>query len=238
MRSLRDMDPSSIKPAAESMPLDILFEDPWLIAVNKPAGLVVHPTYRNYTGTLVNGILAHRVLPGIPGVVTRLDKDTSGLVLTALTSQAHRLTQRDTHAGLVTKEYLAVVRGAPTPSSGTISLPLMRDPADRRRVIASDAGAKCETRYEVLAVEGGFALMRCELVTGRSHQIRVHLATSGWPIAGDLTYGEPHPAIGRQALHAWRMSFPHPLTRVPMTITAPVAPDMSSAFASLLTPNS
>lgn len=212
------------------MPLDILFEDPWLIAVNKPPGLVVHPTYRNYTGTLVNGILAHRVLPGVPGVVTRLDKGTSGLVLTALTSQAHRLTQRDTHAGLVRKEYLAIVRGVPTASSGTIALPLMRDPADRRRVVADPAGAACETRYEVVEAKDDVALLRCELVTGRSHQIRVHLATSGWPIVGDPTYGTPHPALDRQALHAWRMSFPHPLTRVPLTITAPVAADMVAAF--------
>jgi 23S rRNA pseudouridine1911/1915/1917 synthase len=227
------------------MPLDILFEDPWLIAVNKPPGLVVHPTYRNYTGTLVNGILAHRVLPGIPGVVTRLDKETSGVVLTALTSQAHRLIQHDAHAGLVKKEYLAVVEGVPAPASGTIDLRLRRDPDDRRCVIADPSGAACETRYEVMAIAGGLALLRCELVTGRSHQIRVHLATSGWPIAGDPTYGHRHPLLQRQALHAWRMTFPHPLTRIPVTITAPLAHDISVAFpsllascSSLLTPNS
>ncbi|MGE0446414.1 MAG: RluA family pseudouridine synthase [Vicinamibacterales bacterium] len=224
------MDPSSIKPAAESMPLDVVFEDPWLIAVNKPAGLVVHPSYKNVTGTLLNGILARRVLPATPGVVTRLDKGTSGLVLVALTSQVHRAVQRDGANGDVRKEYLAVVYGVPQPRAGTISLPLARDTADRRRVVVAEGGAPSETRYEVIADDGARAIVRCELVTGRTHQIRVHLAARGWPIAGDPTYGRPHPLLQRQALHAWRMSLPHPLTRAPLVLDAPVAADIRAAF--------
>lgn len=220
------MDPSSIKPGPESIGLDVLFEDPWLVAVNKPAGMVVHPTYKHVSGTLVNALLAHRVLPTTPGVVTRLDKDTSGVVLTALTSQIHRMVQQDTHAGRAKKEYLAVVYGRPEPASGTITLPLARSPEDRRRVIATAAGAACETRYEVLSSRDGLSLMRCELVTGRTHQIRVHLATSGWPIAGDAVYGRPHPQLARQALHAWRLALPHPITRELLEIEAPLAPDL------------
>ena len=212
------------------MPLDVVFEDPWLIAVNKPAGLVVHPSYKNVTGTLLNGILAHRVLPATPGIVTRLDKGTSGLVLVALTSQVHRAVQRDGAAGLVKKEYLAVVFGAPAPRAGTIVLPLARDAADRRRVVVADGGARCETRYEVVAGDGETSLVRCELVTGRTHQIRVHLAARGWPIAGDPTYGRPHPQLTRQALHASRLELPHPLTRAPLVIEAPVPADMRAAF--------
>jgi len=212
------------------MPLDVVFEDPWLIAINKPAGLVVHPSYKNVTGTLLNGILAHRVLPATPGVVTRLDKGTSGLVLVALTSQVHRAVQRDGVNGEVKKEYLAVVYGVPTPRSGVISLPLARDLTDRRRVVVAADGAPCQTRYEVVADTGGMALVRCELITGRTHQIRVHLADQGWPIAGDPTYGRPHPSLARQALHACRLTLPHPLTRTPLVLEAPVAADIRAAF--------
>jgi len=221
------------RPAAESIDLEILFEDPWLIAVNKPAGMVVHPTYKNTSGTLVNAILAHRVLHTTPGIVTRLDKDTSGLVLAALTSQIHMMVQRDAHAGHVRKDYLAVVQGLPSPASGTIGLPLARDVSDRRKVVVTEGGAACETRYEVLASAGAFSLVRCELVTGRTHQIRVHLAARGWPIAGDAVYGVPHPLLRRQALHAWRLTLPHPITRDLFTVTAPVPADLCAAFPAL-----
>lgn len=196
------------------------------MAVNKPPGMIVHPTYKNTSGTLVNALLAHRVLPTTPGVITRLDKNTSGLVLIALTSQVHMHAQRDAHAGLTKKEYLAVVYGAPAGASGVITLPLARSSEDRRRVVVSDDGAAAETRYEVVGCAGELSLVRCELITGRTHQIRVHLAAIGWPIAGDPTYGRPHPAIDRQALHAWRIALPHPLTREPLSVTAPIPADM------------
>jgi 23S rRNA pseudouridine1911/1915/1917 synthase len=226
MRSLRDMAPSSIKLQPESIALEVLFEDPWLIAVNKAAGMVVHPTYKHSSGTLVNAILGHRFLHATPGVVTRLDKDTSGVVLVALTSQIHMMVQKDAHAGGVKKEYLAVVHGSPEPRQGTIALPLARSPEDRRRVVPAADGASCETRYEVIAGSTEYSLLRCELMTGRTHQIRVHLAASGWPIVGDPVYGRAHPLLARQALHAWRITLPHPITRVPLVISAPVPDDM------------
>jgi 23S rRNA pseudouridine1911/1915/1917 synthase len=219
------------RPAAEPIDLDVLFEDPWLVAVNKPAGMVVHPTYKHVTGTLLNALLAHRVLPGMPGIVTRLDKDTSGLVLAALTSQIHMMVQRDAHAGLVRKTYLAVVRGIPSPAAGTIAWPLARDAADRRRVVVTSGGAPCETRYALVETIGGESLVRCQLVTGRTHQIRVHLAASGWPIVGDAVYGVPHQMLARQALHASTMTLPHPITRESFTLVAPVPDDLRRAFA-------
>jgi 23S rRNA pseudouridine1911/1915/1917 synthase len=123
------------------------------------------------------------------------------------------------------------VQGTPEPAFGSISLPLGRDLADRRRVIVTDTGAASETRYEVMArLHGDTSLVRCELVTGRTHQIRVHLAARGWPIVGDATYGVTSATITRQALHAWRVRFPHPSTRQPIDLAAPVPSDMRSAI--------
>jgi 23S rRNA pseudouridine1911/1915/1917 synthase len=220
-------------PLAEPVPLDVLDQDADLLALNKPAGIVVHPTYRNVSGTLLNGILWHlRDRPDVrPGLVSRLDKDTSGIVLVALSPGAHARIQRDAHAGLVTKLYIALVRGTPTPSSGVIRLPLRRDPADRRRVIVHETGVACETRYTVVSSNGEESVVECELVTGRTHQIRVHLAASGWPILGDSVYGSADPRIGRQALHAWRMSMPHPVSRELFHVEAPIPGDMKFLMA-------
>jgi 23S rRNA pseudouridine1911/1915/1917 synthase len=147
----------------------------------------------------------------------------------ALTPEVHAAMQRDQTAGRVQKEYLAVVQGMPEPATGTISLPLARDLADRRRVVVTDAGARSETRYEVMAtLHDGYALLRCELITGRTHQIRVHLASSGWPILGDASYGVTTASITRQALHAWRVRLPHPLSRQPIVLEAPIPSDMRS----------
>jgi 23S rRNA pseudouridine1911/1915/1917 synthase len=217
-------------PEPEDLPLDILFEDRDLLAVNKPAGVVVHPTYRNTSKTLLNGVLWRlRDRPGVrPGVLTRLDKDTSGLVLVALSPDVHAAVQTMTGASRPRKEYLAVVEGRPEPAAGRITLALGRDPGDRRRVVADAAGAWSETRYEVTSSDGRRSVVRCELVTGRTHQIRVHLASSGWPLVGDRTYGSPADDIARQALHAWRVAMPHPVTRQPLTITAPAPADMAA----------
>ena len=234
MRQIQSI-PERQRPQPECVPLDVLYEDQSLIAVNKPAGMVVHPTYKNTSGTLLNGLLWRlRDRPATrPGVVTRLDKDTSGLVLAGLTGEMHTRVQRDMTAGRVRKEYLALVHTTPEPASGTIALPLARDPADRRRVIVTDGGAAAESRYEVLASHDAWTLLRIELITGRTHQIRVHLASQGWPIVGDRTYGSAHAAIARQALHAWRVTLPHPTSRELLSVEAPLPPDMHGLVQSL-----
>jgi len=217
---------------AEPVPLDVLYEDDALMAVNKPAGMVVHPTFRNPSGTLLNGVLwrVRNRKDVRPGLVSRLDKDTSGVVVVALSPGVHARIQRDARAAQVIKEYLAIVRGTPRPLEGRIALPLRRDPTDRRRVIADASGVPSETTYSVIASDDGYSLVNCRLGTGRTHQIRVHLAATGSPIAGDRTYGSADPVIQRQALHAWRVTFPHPQSRQVVTIEAPVPDDICCAW--------
>ena len=219
------------RPLPEEGPLSIVYEDEWMIILDKPARIVVHPTYKNWTGTLLNSVLwrVRDRADAQPGILTRLDKDTSGLVVMALTPDVHAAMQRDAAAGRVRKEYVAVVHGAPDPVSGRISLPLGRDVADRRRVVVTDTGQASETRYEMIgALRNGLSLVRCELVTGRTHQIRVHLASRGWPIVGDAVYGQVNAGIARQALHARRVSLPHPVTREPIESDAPIPDDMQA----------
>ena len=215
------------RPQPEEGPLTIVHEDDTVLVVNKPAGVVVHPTYKNSSGTLLNAVLWHvRDCAARPGILTRLDKDTSGLVVIALTPEVHATMQKDAAAGRTHKHYLALVCGLPEPPRGTIVLPLARDPADRRRVVVTPDGARCETRYEVVSTCDAHSMVRCQLVTGRTHQIRVHLAARGWPILGDQVYGQSDPHIARQALHAWRVMFPHPVTREPMEFEQPLPEDM------------
>lgn len=238
------------RPEAEPGHLDILYQDDALMAVNKPPGVVVHPTYKTTTGTLLNALLWHvRDQPlARPSILTRLDKDTSGLVLVALQPEVHAAVQRAAAAGRVSKEYLALVAGSPRPASGRITLALARDPRDRRRVVVTPGGAASETRYEVVwttetlttltpasaapaglpgALPVATAVVRCELITGRTHQIRVHLAAMGWPILGDQAYGVAHPGLTRQALHAHRIVLPHPVTGARLDVTAPLAADIA-----------
>ena len=229
-------------PEPEPAGLDILYEDDTLIAVNKPPGVVVHPSYKQLSGTLLNHILWHvrqrlpERLGGVPfrddvrpGILTRLDKDTSGVVVVAFAPGAHAALQRDAAAGRTRKEYLAIVQGTPRPDQGIIRDPLGRDPDDRRRVIVIPGGAASETRYEVMRpLPGDLSLVRCELMTGRTHQIRVHLSSHGWPIAGDRLYGGQTDRIARQALHAWRVSLLHPITREPLVFEAPLPQDFSA----------
>jgi len=216
------------RPLPENGPLQIVYEDESIIVLDKPAGTVVHPTYKNTSGTLLNAVLWRmRGRPGIqPGILTRLDKDTSGLVVIALTPALHAVMQRDGAAGRIRKQYLAVVIGAPDPPSGTLAFPLGRDSEDRRRVVVTPTGARCETRYDTVSLHAGRAVVRCELITGRTHQIRVHLSASGWAVVGDATYGRPAPEIGRQALHAWRVSLPHPVTRERLDLEAQLPDDI------------
>jgi len=218
------------RPQAEEGPLAIIHEDEHLIVLDKPAGVVVHPTYKNTSGTLLNAVLwrVRGRADAQPGILTRLDKGTSGIVVIALTPGAHATLQRDAAAGRVVKEYLALVRGTPDPPAGRVVLPLGRDAADRRRVVVRDDGQHCETRYETIESTSNRSLLRCTLVTGRTHQIRVHLAASGHPIVGDSLYGEPDASIGRQALHAWRVTLPHPVTRQRLEIEAPIPHDIQT----------
>lgn len=234
---------------AESARLDILYEDDDMLAVNKPAGLVVHPTYRHPTGTLMNALLWHARAwpePQRPSLVGRLDKLTSGIVLVARTPAMHTALQRAVASSAGQKDYLAIVYGKVTPKRGTIDLRLHRDDRDRRRVVASRLrGVASTTEYERVAhatrPRTALSLVRCRLMTGRMHQIRVHLAARGWPIVGDPVYGEPRwraieearlaqrlAGFPRQALHAWRLAFPHPRTGAAIRIEAPWPLDMRS----------
>ena len=207
----------------------ILYDDDDLFAVDKPAGLVVHPTYRNREGTLLDA------LPPGSRVVTRLDKLTSGVVVVAKDARAHAALQRALASPDAEKLYLAIVRGAP-PAAGIVDAPLAHDPSDRRRRIVSAGGAASVTEFETIERGRGqcgeAALLRCRLRTGRRHQVRVHLASRGWPILGDAVYGGAVDGMTRHALHAWRVSFVHPATRMRVTIEAPAPQDFCSLLYS------
>ncbi len=212
------------RPQPETGTLDVLHEDDHLLALNKPAGVVVHPSYKNASGTLLNAVLWHLRDRGDvrPGIVTRLDRDTSGVLLVSLTPGVHARLQRTA----IRKEYLAVVAGVPSPATGTIDLPLGRDPDDRRRVIATADGLPSVTHYEVLSSATGVSVVRCVLGTGRTHQIRVHMAARGWPLLGDATYGVSDDRLTRQALHSWCVTLDHPVSGAALRITAPFPPDL------------
>lgn len=241
------------RPSAESIELDVLYEDGDLLAINKPAGLVVHPSYKNAGGTLINGVLSlARNWPAgsKPGLLGRLDKYTSGVVLVTKSGQVHAALQRAMDARQVDKDYVAVVWGKPSPARGSIDLALDRDPWDRRRITVTDRGGQPSvTRYERLGTTGAFSLVRLRLITGRTHQIRVHLAAKGWPIVGDAVYGRKAPAFTRadtaesartfprQALHAWQLAMRHPTSGKPISIVAPLPEDLRELSKALGLPD-
>ena len=210
------------------MELAVLYENEGVVAVNKPPGVVVHPTYKNWTGTLLNGLLARYAEPRI---MTRLDRDTSGVVIVALGADMHARLQRDSIAGRMTKEYLAVVRGTPDPPAGKVDAPLARSAADRRVVVIDPAGQESRTVYRVLAAAAGMSLVCCTLETGRTHQIRVHLASLGHPVVADPVYGSADSVMMRQALHAWRVTLPHPLSCADVHVEAPLPADFAALLA-------
>lgn len=238
--------PARARPAPEEIPLTVLYEDDWLLAVAKPPGLVVHPTPGHHSGTLLNALLWYLKEEGIrPGLVNRLDKGTSGVLLAAKTGEIHGRLTRALRAPAAAKEYLALVYGCPRQEKGRIEHSILRDPADRKKMTTSRTeGRPSVTLYEILVTGGGLTLLRCRLLTGRMHQIRVHCAAEGLPLVGDPLYGEPRwkgiadPALAaacrefpRQALHAHRIVLTHPVTRELLEVTAPLPEDLRRLLA-------
>lgn len=217
---------------AEDIPLDVLHEDAHLLCLNKPAGLVVHPAAGHWQGTLVNAVMHHCAglsagsHPLRPGIVHRLDKDTSGCILVAKTDEAHAELARQFAARTAQKTYLAVVRGKPRATSGVITGAIGRHPVHRKQMAVSHRpGARAaETAWRVLASDGRLSLLECRPKTGRTHQIRVHLKHLGHPVAGDRLYGGGAD-FSRQLLHAWRLEIKHPATAEPLAFCAPLPPD-------------
>ncbi|MGH2484394.1 MAG: RluA family pseudouridine synthase, partial [Ktedonobacterales bacterium] len=209
----------------------IVYEDDALLVVAKPAGLVTHPAYKHPDGTLCDAIFARQVArgEGRPLLLHRLDRDTSGVVIFAKTALARRALVRQFERRTVHKQYLALTGGLPPAEAGEIVAPLMRDPQDRRRVIAHADGQAAVTSYRTLAVVSAHALLLVEPLTGRTHQIRAHLTSVGAPLVGDATYLAPEsPArtlSERTLLHAWRLSVNHPATGERRTFTAPIPDD-------------
>lgn len=201
------------------MKLDILYEDALVVVVDKPPGVVVHPTYGHSSGTVLDALRGRT--GSDPQIVGRLDKDTSGVLIAATDRQAHALLQRTSFE----KDYLALVHGRVDEAEGTITLRLRVDPLDRRRMAIDAAGAICETRFRRVASADNVTLVCCRLITGRRHQIRAHLAARGWPIVGDRVYGRGDDGLPRHALHSWQTAFVHPISGSRIRITAPLSPD-------------
>lgn len=242
-------------PRAENIPLDIIYEDEALIVLNKPPGLVVHPAAGHAEGTLVNALLAHcgTTLSGIggvkrPGIVHRIDKETSGLLVVAKTDQAHRSLAKQLQARTLSRTYAAIVWGVPNPPEGTIDKPLGRSPTNRKMMAVRPEGKPAVTHYAVKERFGlDAALLECRLETGRTHQIRVHLTAIGHKLIGDPVYGGGLtgrrktaagrvPALGvfeRQALHAAELRFQHPMTHKNLRFSAPLPPDMAALLEAL-----
>ncbi len=204
----------------QDIPLSVVYEDEHIIVVDKPAGLPVHPGPGHPDGTLVNALLAHcpdiRGIGGElrPGIVHRLDRDTSGLLVVAKNQRAHQSLTEQMQRRAILKEYLAVAVGLVTPASGTIDAPIGRDPRHRQRMAVSVGGRDARTHYDTLAELPGHTLLRLRLETGRTHQIRAHLAWLGYPVLGDAVYGRAAQLLERQFLHAARLGFHHPATGV------------------------
>jgi 23S rRNA pseudouridine1911/1915/1917 synthase len=220
----------------------IVYEDEHLLVVDKPAGLVVHPARGHRTGTLAQ-LLGPTVAggpdPERAGIVHRLDRDTSGLLVVARSDEAHRRLQRALADRHIVREYLALVHGRPPARTGTIEAPIGRDPRMRTRMAVDGAHPReARTHFEIERPLGAFTLLRLHLDTGRTHQIRVHLQAIGHPVAGDPEYGPPAGAdddsgtlgLGRQFLHAARLSFAHPLTGAPIDVVSPLPRDLQVAL--------
>ena len=233
-------EPLNLQP--EDIPLDILYEDEQILILNKPAGLVVHPAPGHPNGTLVNALLAHCPnLPGIggvqrPGIVHRLDKDTTGAIAIAKTEVAHHSLQAQLKAKTARREYLGVVYGTTKLANGTINLPIGRHPKERKKmavVPVENGGREAVTHWQIKERLGNYTLMHFQLETGRTHQIRVHSAEIGHPIVGDSVYSSGRSVgvnLPGQALHAWKLQLQHPVTNELVEVVAP----LPQVFSTLL----
>ena len=226
-------DPEELDVIPEQMDLDIYFEDKDVLVVNKPRGMVVHPAPGHMTGTLVNGLMAHcNDLSGIngvlrPGIVHRIDKDTSGLLMVAKNDMAHESLVNQLVEKTVTRKYKAIVHGIIPHDYGTIDAPLGRDSKDRQSMAVVDQGKHAVTHFQVLERFSQYTFVECVLETGRTHQIRVHMKYIGYPLAGDPKYGPKKTlAINGQALHAGVLGFIHPRTKEYLEFEAPLPEDM------------
>jgi len=247
-------DPVVYDALPQNIPLSIVYEDPHILVVDKPAGMVVHPAAGNYHGTLVNAILYHcKDLSGIggvlrPGIVHRLDKNTSGLLVVAKSDEAHQGLAGQFTRHEVRKSYKALVYGSPKDNEGVIDAPVGRHAVDRKRMsTTSTRGKEALTRWQVYERYGVATLLNVDIVTGRTHQIRVHLTSLGYPVVGDNVYGNPRranavahtflratlQAMKRQSLHAERISFVHPITLQEFTFSSPLPHDMAELCSNL-----
>lgn len=235
-------EPEPIEAVPENIPLDIIYEDDDVVVLNKARGMVVHPAPGNYTGTLVNALLYHcSNLSGInsairPGIVHRLDKDTSGIMIVAKNDAAHISLSQQIQSKTAVRTYLAVVRGNIKTDSGTIETQIARDKTDRKKMaVVKEGGRDAITDYEVLERFGKYTLVRCKLRTGRTHQIRVHMEYLGYPLVGDPKYSPMKTPFGikGQALHSHTLEFTHPRTGEHMKFEAPLPEDMHKIITRL-----
>lgn len=238
--TLPEPQPLDVQP--ENIPLDIIYEDEDVVVVNKPRGMVVHPAAGNYSGTLVNALLYHcKNLSGIngvirPGIVHRLDKDTSGIMICAKNDTAHVSLSQQIQSKTAQRTYLAVVRGNIKTDSGTIETLINRDKNDRKKMaVVTDDGRQAITDYEVVERYGKFTVVRCKLRTGRTHQIRVHMEYLGYPLVGDPKYSPMKTCFGiqGQALHSYTLEFNHPRTGERMKFEAPYPEDFNKVITRL-----
>jgi 23S rRNA pseudouridine1911/1915/1917 synthase len=234
--SIRIPSPEPSHLEAEYIPLNILYEDKDLLAVEKPAGLTVHPAPGNPKHTLVNAILAH--FPDLPdggdslrpGIVHRLDKDTSGLILVAKNRIALNNLANQFKTRCVIKTYLVLVKGHLSPRKGFIEAPIGRDPYNRKRMAVVENGRNARTEYRVLKYIGDCSLLEVKLETGRTHQIRVHLSAIGYPVVGDVTYGVKSPFLSRQFVHAHRLEFKLPSSGEYTEFISELPPELEEAL--------
>lgn len=231
-------EPEKSKLEAENIPLDVIYEDKDILVLNKPRGLTVHPGAGNRSGTLVNALLHHcrnlSIIGGVerPGIVHRLDKDTSGVLIVAKNDKAHQSLSKQFKDRTIEKTYLAIVKGNPKNEEGTISESIGRHPVNRKKMAVSQKGREAVTHYKVLKRSKDYSLVELKPKTGRTHQIRVHLKHIGYPIVGDPVYGgkknsTPHLNVGnQQLLHAYKIKFTHPTTQKELEFEAPLPQDM------------